>query len=72
MTVYDRKYETKVLLPDNLKLKEMTTYISGVLKRPVYADMPEKQFRKYFKQQLRDHIKMRDVNKIIISYTGIK
>ena len=71
VTVYDRKYETKVLLPDNLKLKEITTYISGVLKRPVYADMPEKQFRKYFKQQLRAQIKTRDINKVI-SYTGIK
>ena len=71
-TVYDRKYETKVLLPDNLKLKEITTYISGVLKRPVYADMPKKQFRKCFKQQLLAHIKTRDINKVIISYTGIK
>ena len=42
----DRDNTTQVLLPDNLdKLKDITTHISGVLKRPVYADIPEKLFR---------------------------
>ena len=71
VTVNDRKFSTPVLLPESLdKLKEITTYISGVLKRPVYADLPEKQFRSYYKKLLVDHIKTRDVNKVIISYTG--
>ena len=69
--MYDRKYTTNILLPDSLdKLKEITTYISGVLKRPVYADLPEKQFRDYYKKQLVDHITSRDITKVIISYTG--
>jgi hypothetical protein len=69
--VHDRKFTSKILLPDNLdKLKEITTYISGVLKRPVYADLPEKQFKEYYKKQLVDHIHSRDVNKVIVSYTG--
>ena len=43
VTVFDREYTTSILLPDNLdRLREITTYISGVLKRPVYADLPEK------------------------------
>ena len=71
VTVYDRKKTTNVLLPDSLdKLKDISTYISGVLKRPVYADLPEKQFRTYFKKQLVDHINSRDTTKVIISYTG--
>ena len=71
VTVYDRKFTTNILLPDNLdKLKEITTHISGVLKRPVYADLPEKQFKEYFKAQLVEHIRSRDINKVIISYTG--
>lgn len=69
--MHDRKFTSKILLPDNLdKLKEITTYISGVLKRPVYADLPEKQFKEYYKKQLVDHIHSRDVNKVIVSYTG--
>jgi hypothetical protein len=69
--VHDRKFTSKILLPDNLdKLKEITTYISGVLKRPVYADLPEKQFKEYYKKQLVDHIHSRDDNKVIVSYTG--
>ena len=69
--MHDRKFASKILLPDNLdKLKEITTYISGVLKRPVYADLPEKQFKQYYKKQLVDHIHSRDINKVIVSYTG--
>ena len=46
VTVEDRKRRSKVLLPDNLDgLKEINTYISGVLKRPVYANIPDKQFK---------------------------
>ena len=72
MTVFDRKKTTQVLLPDNLdKLKDISTHISGVLKRPVYADLPEKMFRTWFKKQLVEHISSRDVTKVIVSYTGI-
>ena len=72
MTICDRKFQTDILLPDNLdKLKEISTYISGVLKRPVYADLPEKKFKEYYKKQLVEHINCKDVNKVIISYTGV-
>ena len=71
VTVFDRKKTTKVLLPDNLdKLKDITTYLSGVLKRPVYADLPDKMFRNWFQKQLVEHINSRDINKVIVSYTG--
>ena len=72
VTVEDRKRSSKVLLPDNLdRLKEINTYISGVLKRPVYADIPDKQFKAYFQKQLVEHIQGKDINKVIISYTGL-
>ena len=57
MTVFDRTRTTQVLLPDNLdKLKEITTYISGVLNRPVYTDLPDKLFRVSYSKQLVEHI----------------
>ena len=72
VNVEDRKRSSKVLLPDNLdRLKEINTYISGVLKRPVYADIPDKQFKAYFQKQLVEHIQGKDINKVIISYTGL-
>ena len=46
VTVYHRKTTTQILLPDNLdKLKEVNSYISGVLKKPVFTDLPDKKFR---------------------------
>lgn len=73
VTVFDRTKTTQVLLPDNLdKLKEITTYISGVLKRPVYADLPDKLFRVWYSKQLVEHIHSKDLNKVIVSYTGGK
>ena len=67
----DRDNTTQVLLPDNLdKLKDITTHISGVLKRPVYADIPEKLFRAWYSKQLVEHIHSKDLNKVIVSYTG--
>ena len=69
--MFDRQQTTSILLPDNLdRLREITNYISGVLKRPVYADLPEKQFREYYKRQLVEHISSKDTNKVIVSYTG--
>lgn len=52
------------------KIKDINNYISGVLKRPVYADLPNNQFRTYYRKQLVDHIKTKDTNKVIVSYTG--
>ena len=71
VTVEERKRKTQVLLPDTLdQLKEITTYISGVLKRAVFADIPEKLFKLYFKRKLVEHIRDKDINKVIVSYTG--
>lgn len=62
---------TQVLLPDNLdKLRDITTHISGVLKRPVYADLPEKLFRTWYNKHIVEFIQSRDVSKVIVSYTG--
>ena len=71
VTVSDRKNLIQGLLPDNLdRLKDINNYISGVLKRPVYADLPDKQFIAYFRKQLKEHIHTRDITKVIVSYTG--
>ena len=71
VSVSDRKNLTQVLLPDNLdRLKDINNYISGVLKRPVYAELPDKQFIGYFRNLLKEHIHTYDITKVIVSYTG--
>ena len=71
MEVHDRKNISFVLVPDYMdKGKEITNHISSVIKRSLFSTIPDKKFKEYFRTQLMNHIKTKDVKRLIVSYTG--
>ena len=71
LEVQERTNSSLVLVPDYMeKGKEITTYISSIIKRSLFSTIPNKKFKDYFKAQLIHHIDTRDVKRLIVSYTG--
>ena len=71
LEVQERMNSSLVLVPDYMeKGKEITSYISSIIKRSLFSTIPNKKFKDYFKAQLIHHIDTRDVKRLIVSYTG--
>ena len=58
-------------MPENLdKNKDITSHISTVLKRSFYCTIAPKQFKEYYKSEIIHHIQTKDLQQMIVSYTG--
>ena len=71
LEVHERGNTNLVLVPDYMeKGKEITSYISSIIKRSLFSTIPNNKFKEYFKAQLITHIATKDVKRLIVSYTG--
>ena len=72
LEVHDREYRSMVLMPEGVdRLKTILTTLSEVLKRGFYSSIPDKKFIDYYQLQIIEHLTTKDINRVIVSYTGV-